>query len=217
MKKLLIYFFVWSMILIMPTGLFAEESKLTDIQLPAVPEKIDAQLLTALKNRKSTRDFKKEPISLDKLSAILWAGYGSNRENGKKTVPLTNEKDLLKLYVYSNEGVYQYIPAKNLLKQISTVDSKSKIVKQTSAADASYIILITGDTSKLPFYLKKEQKINMAHANSGCVTQNIYLMSAALNLGACMMGYFDEKGINESIKLDKSEIPLYIMPLGIIK
>ncbi|MBP7654214.1 SagB/ThcOx family dehydrogenase [Candidatus Dependentiae bacterium] len=217
MKKIISFCIIGILVVIMATGLYSEEKKLADIQLPQVSEKIETTLLTALKNRKSTRDFKKEHITLENLSAILWAGLGINRENGKRTIPIAMEKDFLKLYVYSNEGLYLYIPAKNLLKQISHENSKSKIVKQSSAADADYIILITAETSKLPFYLKKEQKETMAHANSGCIAQSIYLMSSALNLGTCMMAYFDEKGINESLTLNKNEIPLYIMPVGIIK
>jgi len=219
MKNFIVAFLLFTFITVMAVATFAEEktSQDKDILLQQPGDSIEMPLIKALKNRKSTRDFKNEEIGIDKLSAILWAGFGINRENGKHTAPMAFEKDFIKLYVYSNSGVYLYMPAENKLKWISDEKAKARIVKQSQAADAAYVILITGDPSKMPFYLKKDQKETMVHANSGCVAQNIYLMASALNLGTCMMGYFNEKGIKETITLTKNEIPLYIMPVGFVK
>jgi len=189
-----------------------------DIILPTYKE-LNITLTKALLQRKSTRDFNDiaQPIGLENLSTILWAAIGINREDGKRTAPMVMDKDYIKLYIFSNSGIYLYDVKNNILKNISSDNVKEKIVNSSKSAVAEYIILITADISELPFFFKREQKINLANANAGCIAQNIYLSANALNLDTCLMAYFKDKKVSEILKLKKDELPLFIMPLGVGK
>jgi len=47
----------------------------------------DARLMDALKKRQSTRKYAEENLSLEQLSNLLWAAYGINRIDGRRTSP----------------------------------------------------------------------------------------------------------------------------------
>ena len=53
-----------------------------NIQLPA--PKIEGEFMTALKERKSYRQFEGKEIPLQTLSDLLWAAYSNNRDNQKE-------------------------------------------------------------------------------------------------------------------------------------
>ena len=59
-----------------------------DIKLPMHNLKDNVSLKTALEKRKTSRVFSRENLSTLDISNLLWAGYGINRTNGKRTVPV---------------------------------------------------------------------------------------------------------------------------------
>ncbi len=73
---------------------------------------------------------------------------------------------------------------------------------------------MTAKLNKFPFYVGKEERVNLAHATAGCIGENIYLAANALGLGTRLVGTINAKVINEGLSLANDEIPLYIMPLG---
>lgn len=72
-------------------------------------------LMKALKDRKSDRDFSTENLSLKHLSEIMWAAYGKNREDGKRTVPSAVALYPIKMYAVLSNGIYLYEPDKHEL------------------------------------------------------------------------------------------------------
>lgn len=49
---------------------------------------------------------------------------------------------------------------------------------------------------------------------AGHAAQNIYLQAASLGLGTVVVGFFDDTKVQEVLKMEKSEAPLCIMPVG---
>jgi len=201
--------FIFICVVIFTISVYAEE-----IKLSSIPETINIDLIKAFKSRKSTRTFSKKEISKKNLSTILWCANGINRKNNRHTAPSAFEKYFINIYVADSTAVYLYKPNEEKLKLLKNENIKSDIVKKKKLAEASHILIITANISKLPFYLKKEQKKELANANAGCITENIYLIANALDLGTIMVGYIDKDKIVEKLNLKKKEIPLYIMPIG---
>jgi len=185
-----------------------------DIELPNPSKKFQVDLGEALEQRKSAEKITNKEISLENLSTVLWAAIGINREDGRRTAPMAFNKDYIKIYVVMENAVYLYNPKKNLLKQIVEKNLKKNIANTKLAETAPVSILITADISEFPFYVKNNLRVMYAHANAGCVAQNIYLAAAALKLETRMIGYIKENDIIKELNLQKNEIPLYVMPLG---
>jgi len=70
-------------LLLVSRGLFAQDLK--PVALPAPQTSGGKPLMQALKERHSTREFSTEKLSPQVLSNLLWAGWGINREDGRRT------------------------------------------------------------------------------------------------------------------------------------
>jgi nitroreductase len=94
-----------------PPAAVAQDS----IQLPAVTASGGKPLMEALGARHSDRSFKEGALTEKQLAEILWAAYGVNREDGKRTIPTARGRNELAVYAVLKTGVYLYDPAGNRL------------------------------------------------------------------------------------------------------
>ena len=67
-------FWILMLLLGMVTPVFSGDGK--DTNLPTRPAKCNVDIVTALEQRRSTREYSPAKISLADLSAILWAANG---------------------------------------------------------------------------------------------------------------------------------------------
>lgn len=95
-----------------------------EVKLPAPQTEGGMPLMNAVAARKTTREFSARPIDAQTLSEILWTAWGLTHE-GKHSIPTSQNKQNLKVYVLQADGVWHYNPEKNTLEGIS---------KKTSAA-----------------------------------------------------------------------------------
>ncbi len=202
-------FILNSTILTIP--LFSESK---DIKLADPQSSLGMDLITALENRKSARDFSDKIISLKDLSTILWAADGVNRKDGKRTAPSAFGIYYINIYVASSEGTYLYDPQNKTLKFISDAGIKNRIGSQGDIPKASHVLILTAKLNMMPIYVNKESGKAMANATAGCIAENVYLAADALGIGTRIVASMNIKGITDELKLGSDEIPLYIMPLG---
>src|SRR5512146_825818 len=92
------------------TGLLAQ-----DIQLPAPQKTGGVPLLDALAKRSTSRAFDSRDLSEQQLSTLLWACFGINRPDGKRTAPSANNKQATDIYVLLKSGAYIYDAKANKL------------------------------------------------------------------------------------------------------
>lgn len=190
---------------------------LETINLDQPLSSVNIDLIEALKQRKSTKEFKNNRISTQELSTILWAANGVNRTDGKRTAPAAYGKYFIDIYVAADQGVYQYEPVKHQLNLISGQNIKSKLAGQNFVKNASHVLIITANLNEFPFFVKNEERIACANATAGCIGENVYLITNALKLGTCLMSSIDRKFIRESLNLKAEQLPLLIMPIGFPK
>ena len=87
-----------------------------DIALPKRPASAQADLVQALENRKSVRDYRRERLAVQDLSAVLWAANGVNRDYGRRTAPSAFGNEYIELYVVGDEGAWRYDASAHRLK-----------------------------------------------------------------------------------------------------
>ena len=68
----------------------------------------DKSLMQALWKRMSSRQFSPEPLPVELLSNLLWAGFGINRPDGKRTAPSAQNWQDIDIYVIRADGAYLF-------------------------------------------------------------------------------------------------------------
>lgn len=78
---------------------------------------------TAMAARHTSREFAARELSDQHLSDLLWAMYGVNRPDGKRTVPASMGLYILDIYVVRPDGIYLFnpeiLPSNRALKAIT--------------------------------------------------------------------------------------------------
>lgn len=192
-------FVVLLMMLTLSTGLFAGEENI--IPLPE-PEKTGGMpLMEALNQRHSSRSFQKKALPDQILSNVLWAAFGVNRENGKRTAPSSQGKTEMEIYVAKSDGLFEYLPEKNALKKILDEDIRPKTGKQNFVADAPVNLIFVANYKKAG-NVDPEKYRYTSGMNTGFISQNIYLYCASEGLATVVRGWFDEEELRKAMKLE---------------
>lgn len=143
------------------------------VELP-VPQKTGGMpLMEALAKRATVRAFDTTDISLQQLSNLLWASFGVNRPDGKRTAPSANNKQEIDIYVLLKSGAYLYDAQNNTLVPISSEDLRSQASDQRFA-DAPVQLIFVADLAKRGGN-SEEEKLRMASIDCGYISQNTYL------------------------------------------
>jgi nitroreductase len=186
-----------------------------DISLPKRPAAVQSDLVNALENRKSVRDYTTARLNLQDLSAILWAANGVNRDYGRRTAPSAFGNEYIDIYVVSDEGAWRYDASTHRLKGAAPDGLKARLTGQRFVGRASHVLVLVADPGRYPgFFASSEERLRWAHATAGAIAQNVYLMSAARGIGTCLVAGIDEGAIRKGLGLAADAMPLYIMPLG---
>jgi len=82
-------------------------------------------LMEALSQRQSNRNFSDKPISEQILSDLLWATWGINRPDGKRTAPTARNTQEIIVFAALENGVWLYGPSENTLTKVLPDDTRS--------------------------------------------------------------------------------------------
>ena len=207
------------------TVYFKGYGRLAEIMLPK-PDPLAKELLRdALKNRKSSREFGKEKLPLTKLSTLLFYSAGlrvhTSSWTGNRFYPSGGSRYPLEVYFLSLKaqlpcGLYHYYLKNHSLESLLKEDKLDlkKYFNQDWIADASGLIIISAVFKRMTMkYKDRGYKHIMIEA--GHLGQNIYLLSAALNLNCCAIGGFVDDKLNELLDVDGiSESVVYVIAIG---
>lgn len=206
--------------LIMSKNFFLGLSK---TQLPSPLYHSNISIEQALQKRRSVRQYKDEPVSLQEVGQLLWAAQGITSKEGFRTAPSAGALYPLEIYVVAGDvrnlpaGVYHYLPAYHALALIARGDKRNELViaalNQTEVQHASADIIITGVYKRTAVKYGKlaERFVDM---EAGHAAENIYLQAVSLKIGTVSLGGLDPLAVKKAIHLSNDEDPLYIMPIG---
>jgi nitroreductase len=81
-------------------------------------------------------------------------------------------------------------------------------------AEAPVVIVVIADIEKSAAKYGKRGRNLYAIQDAAAATENLLLAATALDLGTCWVGAFDEDEVSKILKLEKSQRPLAIIPVG---
>ncbi len=208
------------------------------VDLPRNFETLGLQdnLLELLKKRKSSRVYTQENMSLLQLSFLLWAAQGIKSIRGRsyatiRTAPCGGARHPFETYLLVRQveglvpGMYHYLPMTHQLELLSAQEdpqalldfAEESLCGQRWAAKANVVFY----WSFVPYRSEWRYGI-FAHklimADVGHVGENLYLACAALGLGTCGIGAYDQALCDKTFQLDgEEEYMVYTQTVGTVK
>jgi len=197
------------------------------IELPDPKFDEDIKFWDIIRNRKSSRKFKNEPLTKEQLSLLLFGMTGLTRvfpQFAFRTVPSAGGLYPIEVYLVINnvedlnQGVYHYDIPNNSLELLQEGDFRPEITRAcldqkiayNSAVNFVWTALI--ERSKWKYLQRCYRYIYM---DAGHIGQNFYLISEALGLGACTIGAIFDDEINSLLEIDGlTETAIYVGVVG---
>ncbi len=183
-----------------------------EIRLPEPQRSGGMPLMDALNKRQSVREFAEKDIDMQTLSNLLWAGWGINRETGKRTAPSSQNLQEMDIYVVRQEGFYLYNAYKQSIIKLGDDDLRSATGKQDFVGTAPLNLVFVADLDRAKVE-NFEDKPTASYANTGFIAQNIYLYCASAGLAAVVRGSFPED-INTRLNLREHQRVILCQTVG---
>ena len=190
-----------------------QAQQFTTIKLPNPNKSRGPALMQAFNDRQSIREYSSERIRPQDLSDLLWAAYGINRPDGKRTAPSTRNLLAVEMYVILPEGAYHYNAAEHSLIPVIAGDFRAAVAStQDFARTAPLSIVLVADMNK--FGNMDEQSKLMAAVDVGVISQNINLACAGMGLATVTRGTMDQATLKTALKLTDMHLLLINHPVG---
>jgi len=194
---------------------------------------LNDNLVENISNRKSHRNFNNQSLSIEELSFLLWASQGVKqvikREDKAyatlRTVPSAGARHAFETYILVHNvgnlepGVYRYLAIEHKLIFLHKVEEqKKKIINAALGQEfvgkcaAVFIWTAISYRSEWRYHLASHKAMLL---DAGHVCQNLYLACEGIGAGTCAIGAYDQKKIDDIIKVDgKDEFTIYLSPVG---
>jgi nitroreductase len=184
------------------------------IQLNAPTQERGANIMEALANRHSTREFSPEKLSLQDLSDLLWAANGVNRPDGRRTAATARNNQDIDVYVIMEEGSYLYDAQAQALTLVAEGDYRGLIADaQLPVKEAPVSLLMVSDLSRFTGMDVEVQK-QWGALDAGIVSQNIMLFASACGLVTVPRVYMKKDELKETLHLSATQVPMINNPVG---
>lgn len=203
------------------------EHTIKKIQLPAPKFDENIGFWNVIKNRKSTRSYINDSITLMELSLLLFGISGITREYPQfafRTVPSAGGLFPIETYPVINNvkditpGIFHYNISEHKLELIKQGNFKQKVaagcLDQTIAYNSAVSFIWTAviERSKWKYLQRCYRYI---YLDAGHIGQNLYLVAEALGLGACTIGAIYDDELNQLLEIDgMNETSIYVGVVG---
>ena len=190
-------------------------------------------LLSLIRDRKSSRIYTQEKMKLDQLAFLLWATQGVKGVRGKsyatlRTVPCGGARHQFETYLIVRNvdglqpGAYHYLPMEHALEFLRPVENPEGFITeslcgQSWAAKANVVFY----WSMVPYRAEWRYGIyahRVALIDLGHIGQALYTACTGLSLGCCGIGSFSHEISGKMFGLDlENEYIVYTTPVGTIR
>jgi hypothetical protein len=158
-------------------------------------------LMEVLRDRKSTREFRADPISREQLANLLWAAFGVNRpETGQRTAPCTMNLRCIDVYLATAEGTFRYDADEHGLVVVNREDVRAVTGGQDYVKIAPVALIYVADHAKFSKVDAAERDFYAA-VDAGLIGQNVYLYCASESLGCVIHMPGDRVALARSLRL----------------
>ena len=194
----------------------------TRLKLPAPQISGTVSVEQALHSRRSVRDFRRQTLTLEEVSQLLWAAQGVT-EGLFRTAPSAGALYPLEVYVAVGDvetlegGVYRYDPATHALTDFragNVLRSLAKAAVGQAWVEEGAIAVVFSALYERTTGKYGERGIRYVNMEAGHAAQNVYLQAEAMGLGTVVVGAFRDRTVRDVLNLQDDEQPLSIMPIG---
>jgi len=179
--------------------------------------------------RESVREYKTDPLTLEELSALLWATQGIrcviSPETALRSVPSAGARHSFETYLIINRvkslsaGLYQYLPFDEKLAQLKLDEQIGR--KAAAACFGQNFIAASAVTffwTAIPSRMEWRYDL-AAHKviaiDAGHVGQNLYLACQSIDAGCCVVAAYNQEACDELLDVDgDEEFTIYLAAVG---
>ena len=157
----------------------------------------------ALWNRRSSREFAAEPLSLEELSGVVWAAAGINRPaNDHLTAPSALGLYPIRTYAFFREGVYSYDARAHKLTRVLEGDHRAVSGAQPFVATAPLNLVFVADLSVYEGKAIPAEHVHfLCGQDAACYVENANLYAAGHGLKSVTRGSASDR-LLETLGLD---------------
>lgn len=202
-----------------------ENTKLIDL-MQSFPRIHQKSLTDTLKNRRSLRQYKDQPLTFEECSYVLWeTARIDHSDNGRnfKTLPTAGATNSTETYVFINkvEGINQglYLYHQDL-HQLALLDDQNDIKSKVNSAlikqlrDAAMVVYFTHVLPRIE-YKYAHVAIKFACIEAGHACQTLSLAADVIDSGVCAIGAYNQKETDDLLQLDGDKhFTIYCATLG---
>ncbi|QOY87966.1 SagB/ThcOx family dehydrogenase [Paludibaculum fermentans] len=194
------------------------------IVLPVPPALPDGPTLDhCLRNRRSSRSFLPDSLTLAETSRLLWAAQGYTGLGGLRTAPSAGAFYPVRSYLLAASvkglaaGFYGFDTDAGSLRLLRKGERRKSLARavagQTCVEECAVALLLTG------WYKRAAREFGdaaprLAAMECGHIGQNFCLQATALGLGAIGLGRLDPEAVRLLLRLPEDEEPLYLLLAG---
>lgn len=208
--------FAYTVVLFLIAGAVALAETPASIGLPKPDTQGGKPLMQVLNARKSSREFTSRALTPQVLSNLLWAAYGINRPDGRRTAPSAMNHQTIDVYVVLPDGAYIYNAKSNNLTPVASGDLRATTGTQDFVAEAALNLVYVADYAKLGDS-RASDKLLYTGSEAGFIGQNVYLYCASEGLGTVIRASINREALAKALHLRPDQQIVLAQTVGYTK
>ncbi|HVU32767.1 MAG TPA: nitroreductase family protein [Opitutaceae bacterium] len=182
--------------------------------LPSAQKTGGLPLMDALAKRATSRAFDPaRDLPAQDLSNLLWAAFGINRSDGRRTAPSARNFQETEIYVLTHAGASVYDAASHRLVPIGTEDIRALATMQAFAKDAPVTLVYVVDLARMGNGSREDRRLT-AYLDVGFVAQNALLYCASTGLATGVRMMIDRTVLAPKLKLRDTQLIVLAQSVG---
>lgn len=211
----------------------ADESERIALPLDFSGLELKNDVISLIRDRRSSRVYTEEDMSIEELSFLLWATQGIKSIRGKsyatiRTVPCGGARHEFETYLIVRkisglaEGIYHYLPMEHAIEFLGKPENIEKTINDTLCgqkwAEKANVVFYWTMVAYRAEWRYGTHSHRVALLDAGHLCQNLYLAVTALGTGTCGIGAFSHDECNKVFGIDgNEEYMVYTAPVGTVK
>lgn len=189
----------------------------------------EKDITKVIKQRKSSRVYTEEFLTLEEISYSLWCTQGVKKVNcnisTKRTVPSAGSRHPLETYLAVNKveglpkGLYRYISLEHKLIKIQENPQIMQTIvegcnNQKFIGKSAVVFIWSVDIYRMK-WRHGERAYRYIFLDAGHVCQNLYLSASVIDCGVCAISVFLDDKLNKLLNVDgKKDFVIYAAAMG---
>jgi len=210
----------------------AGEDKRIALSLDFSGLELNNDVISLIRDRRSSRVYTEENMTLEQLSFLLWATQGIKSIRGKsyatiRTVPCGGARHEFETYLLVRkveglaEGIYHYLPMEHAIEFLGECENIENDINETLCgqkwAIKSNVVFYWTMVAYRAEWRYGTHSHRVALLDAGHLCQNLYLGVTALGMGTCGIGAFSHDYCNKVFGIDgEEEYMIYTAPVGTV-